>query len=141
MKADSQDFIAIATLVVDAMIPLCASQKNWRRRVAYRVQAGGHPVAANTIRERYHRLWALIAEAIARCDQATVYDNSGIKGPDERRFHRRLARVAALGAVCVAVALADRVICHTMYKPTDYRSASLAAIWPTMATAAGRVWL
>jgi predicted ABC-type ATPase len=38
-------------------------------------------VAANTIRERYHRLWALIAEAIARCDQATAYDNSGIKGP------------------------------------------------------------
>jgi len=32
----------------------------------------------------------------------------------ERRFHRRLARVAALGAVCVAVALADRVICHAM---------------------------
>jgi len=81
MKADSQDFIAITTLVVDAMNPLCASQKNWRRRVAYRVQAGGHPVAANTIRERYHRLWALIAELIARCDQATVYDNSGIKGP------------------------------------------------------------
>ena len=58
----------------------------------------------------------------------------------ERRFHRRLPRVAALGAVCVAVALADRVICHAMYEPTDYRSASLAAIWPTMATAAGRVW-
>ena len=50
-------------------------------RVAYRVQAGGHALAENTIRERYHRLWALIAEAIARCDQATVYDNSGIKGP------------------------------------------------------------
>src|SRR6478672_4272685 len=103
MKTDSQDFIAITTLVIDAMNPLCASQKNWRRRVAYRVQAGGHPVAANTIRERYHRLWALIAEAIARCDQATAYDNSGIKGPahcgpDERRFHRRLPRVAALVA-------------------------------------------
>jgi predicted ABC-type ATPase len=50
-------------------------------RVAYRVQAGGHPVAENKIRERYHRLWALVAEAIPRCDQATVYDNSGLKGP------------------------------------------------------------
>jgi len=40
MKADSQDFIAIATLVIDAMNQLCASQKNWRRRVAYRLQAG-----------------------------------------------------------------------------------------------------
>jgi predicted ABC-type ATPase len=50
-------------------------------RVAYRVQSGGHPVAENKIRERYHRLWALVAEAITRCDQATVYDNSGLKGP------------------------------------------------------------
>lgn len=50
-------------------------------RVAYRVRAGGHPVAENKIRGRYHRLWALVAAAIARCDQATVYDNSGLKGP------------------------------------------------------------
>jgi predicted ABC-type ATPase len=50
-------------------------------RVAYRVQAGGHPVAENKIRERYQRLWTLVAEAISRCDQATVYDNSGLKGP------------------------------------------------------------
>jgi predicted ABC-type ATPase len=50
-------------------------------RVAHRVQAGGHPVAENKIRERYQRLWALIAEAILRCEQATVYDNSGLKGP------------------------------------------------------------
>jgi len=45
------------------------------------VQAGGHPVAENKIRQRDHRLWALVAEAILRCAQATVYDNSGIKGP------------------------------------------------------------
>jgi predicted ABC-type ATPase len=51
------------------------------QRVAYRVQAGGHPVAESKIRERYHRLWALVADAIRRCDQATVYDNSAIKGP------------------------------------------------------------
>lgn len=50
-------------------------------RVAHRVRAGGHSVPQNKIRERYHRLWALLAQAIARCDQATVYDNSGIKGP------------------------------------------------------------
>jgi predicted ABC-type ATPase len=50
-------------------------------RVAHRVQAGGHPVAENKIRDRYHRLWALVAEAIVRCDQATVYDNSGRTGP------------------------------------------------------------
>jgi predicted ABC-type ATPase len=45
------------------------------------VQAGGHPVAENKIRQRDHRLWALVAEAILRCAQATVYDNSGSKGP------------------------------------------------------------
>ena len=39
---------------------------------------GGH---APPTRQRYHRLWALVIEAITRCDQATVYDNSGIKGP------------------------------------------------------------
>lgn len=39
---------------------------------------GGH---APPTRQRYHRLWALVTEAITRCDQATVYDNSGIKGP------------------------------------------------------------
>ena len=50
-------------------------------RVAYRVRAGGHPVAENKIRDRYHRLWALVADAIMRCEQSTVYDNSGIKGP------------------------------------------------------------
>jgi predicted ABC-type ATPase len=50
-------------------------------RVAYRVRAGGHPVGENKIRQRYQRLWALVAEAIPRCDQATVYDNSHIKGP------------------------------------------------------------
>ena len=51
------------------------------QRVAHRVSAGGHPVADDKIRDRYHRLWALVTEAIMRCDQATVYDNSGLKGP------------------------------------------------------------
>ncbi len=51
------------------------------QRVAYRVRAGGHPVAENKIRERHHRLWPLVADAIVRCDQATVYDNSRVSGP------------------------------------------------------------
>lgn len=50
-------------------------------RVAHRVQAGGHSVPENKIRERYHRLWKLVADAITRCDQSTVYDNSQLKGP------------------------------------------------------------
>jgi predicted ABC-type ATPase len=50
-------------------------------RVAHRVAAGGHDVPEHKIRERYRRLWALVADAISRCDSATVYDNSRIEGP------------------------------------------------------------
>lgn len=50
-------------------------------RVKHRVQAGGHDVPEIKIRQRYHRLWALVAEAIAASDTATVYDNSRLRGP------------------------------------------------------------
>ncbi len=50
-------------------------------RVRHRVSAGGHDVPETKIRERYRRLWGLVAAAITRCDAATVYDNSGIEGP------------------------------------------------------------
>jgi predicted ABC-type ATPase len=50
-------------------------------RVRRRVSAGGHSVPENKIRERYQRLWGLVAAAITRCDSATVYDNSRIEGP------------------------------------------------------------
>ncbi|GAB1814851.1 zeta toxin family protein [Mycobacterium sp. MUNTM1] len=51
------------------------------QRVRHRVQAGGHDVPEDKIRQRYQRLWALVATAITRCDSATVYDNSARKGP------------------------------------------------------------
>lgn len=50
-------------------------------RVAYRVRAGGHDVPERKIRERYHRLWPLVSEAIAMADRAVVYDNSKAAGP------------------------------------------------------------
>jgi predicted ABC-type ATPase len=50
-------------------------------RVRHRVKAGGHHVPENKIRERYQRLWGLVAAAITRCDSTSVYDNSGLKGP------------------------------------------------------------
>ena len=50
-------------------------------RVRHRVNAGGHQVPENKIRERYQRLWGLVAAAITRCDSTTVYNNSGLKGP------------------------------------------------------------
>jgi predicted ABC-type ATPase len=51
------------------------------RRVAYRVRDGGHDVPEHKIRERYHRLWPLVAQAIALADRAVVYDNSVASGP------------------------------------------------------------
>lgn len=52
------------------------------QRVAYRVRAGGHDVPEQKIRERYHRLWPLVVEAVSLVDRAVVYDNSRIAGPD-----------------------------------------------------------
>ncbi len=51
------------------------------RRVAYRVQAGGHDVPEHKIRERYHRLWRLAAQAVSLADRAVAYDNSRPAGP------------------------------------------------------------
>jgi len=51
------------------------------RRVEYRVRAGGHTVPEHKIRERYHRVWPLAAEAILMADKAVVYDNSRPAGP------------------------------------------------------------
>jgi predicted ABC-type ATPase len=51
------------------------------QRVRHRVGAGGHDVPAEKIRQRYQRLWPLVAAAITRSDTATVYDNSARKGP------------------------------------------------------------
>jgi predicted ABC-type ATPase len=48
-------------------------------RVANRVDTGGHSVPRAKVRERYRRLWPLVAEAIAIADTALVYDNSRIQ--------------------------------------------------------------
>jgi len=50
-------------------------------RVRHRVGAGGHAVPEVKIRERYQRLWGLVATALIRCHSASVYDNSGLQGP------------------------------------------------------------
>jgi predicted ABC-type ATPase len=50
-------------------------------RVKHRVRAGGHDVPETKIRERYQRLWTLVADAIALSDSASVYDNSRLRGP------------------------------------------------------------
>lgn len=50
-------------------------------RVANRVDVGGHAVPENKVRERYARLWPLVASAIGVVDAATVYDNSRAATP------------------------------------------------------------
>lgn len=50
-------------------------------RVKRRVMAGGHDVPEHKIRDRYRRLWDLVATAIDLADGATVYDNSKRAGP------------------------------------------------------------
>lgn len=66
------------------------------QRVRHRVAAGGHDVPEGKVRQRYHRLFPLVADAIAQCDSATVYDNSGLRGP---RLVAQFARGIAHGAV------------------------------------------
>lgn len=50
-------------------------------RVSSRVGVGGHSVPEDKIRERYVRLWPLVASAIGIVDHATVYDNSRAARP------------------------------------------------------------
>jgi predicted ABC-type ATPase len=51
-------------------------------RVAARVERGGHSVPEIKIRERYRRLWPLVAVAAAKAQSATFWDNSTLSGPD-----------------------------------------------------------
>ena len=50
-------------------------------RVTARVVAGGHTVPEEKIRQRYQRLWPLVADAMVLADTATVYDNAHRRGP------------------------------------------------------------
>lgn len=56
------------------------------RRVAHRVGLGGHAVPEAKIRERYQRLWPLVAQARELADLTYVYDNSTAARP-----HRLMA--------------------------------------------------
>ena len=51
-------------------------------RVAARVERGGHSVPERKIRERYERLWPLVAVAAAKAHSAAFWDNSTLDGPE-----------------------------------------------------------
>lgn len=50
-------------------------------RVRHRVQSGGHQVPEDKIRQRYRRLWDLVAVAATRAEATSFYDNSARRGP------------------------------------------------------------
>jgi len=50
-------------------------------RVADRVINGGHAVPESKIRERHHRLWAHVVDAIELATVAHVYDNTSARDP------------------------------------------------------------
>lgn len=50
-------------------------------RVQHRVTQGGHSVPTAKIRERYERLWSLVAEARTLADRTTFYDNGRAATP------------------------------------------------------------
>lgn len=50
-------------------------------RVAARVLQGGHDVPEQKVRERYLRLWPLVAAAGGIVDRTTFYDNSRASSP------------------------------------------------------------
>jgi len=51
------------------------------RRVDFRVATGGHPVPETKIRERYDRLWPLVAAARTLASRTVFYDNSRARTP------------------------------------------------------------
>jgi len=50
-------------------------------RVAARVERGGHAVPERKIRERYRRLWDLVALSADKVESAAFWDNSMLDGP------------------------------------------------------------
>jgi predicted ABC-type ATPase len=50
-------------------------------RVSERVLDGGHDVPERKIRDRYDRLWALVASARDAADRTDFYDNSSAAKP------------------------------------------------------------
>lgn len=50
-------------------------------RVVNRIDNGGHAVPETKVRERFARLWPLVATAITLAHETTVYDNSNAAQP------------------------------------------------------------
>jgi len=62
-------------------------------RVQDRVRRGGHDVPENKVRERYDRLWPLIARTVTRADRTDFYDNSSAGTALRRVAHAESGRL------------------------------------------------
>jgi predicted ABC-type ATPase len=71
---DAGYFVALHALMLPEHVAVA--------RVAARVEGGGHSVPENKIRERYQRLWPLVAMAAEKAQSAALWDNSTLGGPD-----------------------------------------------------------
>jgi hypothetical protein len=99
------------------------------QRVRHRVRAGGHDVPEAKIRQRHRRLWALVAEAIALSDIATVYDNSRLRGPRivaqlSGGCHHRLPRLAGVGAGGAAITPAELTCARGIFRASTHACGS-----------------
>ena len=100
-------------------------------------------MAENKIRERYHRLWALVADAIQRCEQTTVYDNSAIKGPRivaqmTEGYCRRLPHLATVDTQSADRALAELVDHQVWRLRCDALAHNRFSNWPRLAAMGSR---
>ncbi len=73
-RAQSAGFLVIVHII---LVPLPLSM----RRVEARVRHGGHAVPPSKQRERFPRLWPLVAHALRLANEGFAYDNTSAQSP------------------------------------------------------------
>jgi len=73
-QAQSAGFLVVVHVI---LVPLALSM----RRVEARVLHGGHDVPVEKQRERFPRLWPLVADALRLANEGYAYDNGSAKVP------------------------------------------------------------
>lgn len=71
-QAQGAGFLVIVHVI---LVPLALSM----RRVQARVLHGGHDVPVDKQRERFSRLWPLVADALRLANEGFAYDNTSAK--------------------------------------------------------------
>ncbi len=87
-QAQSAGFLVIVHVI---LVPLALSM----RRVEARVLHGGHYVPVEKQRERFPRLWPLVAEALRLANEGFAYDNSSAREPYRIAAHFENGKLVA----------------------------------------------